>query len=92
MRKLILIAGAVAALAVPAVASADPVSTADGYQWNEPALATEQGSLVGEYTSQITHNGPWVQEQIGTMGGPGRSGVVQWVQAQDGHGRINNGK
>ena len=48
-----------AALAVPTAAMAAPVDTADGYIWNEPAKAQEQGNLVGEYISQITHNGGW---------------------------------
>jgi hypothetical protein len=61
---------------------ANPVDTADGYVWNTSAQATTQGNLVGEYTSQITHNGRWVQDQIAEKGG--RSAVVQSVLAQDG--------
>ena len=65
---------------------ATPVDTADGYIWNEPAKAQEQGNLVGEYISQITHNGGWVQDQIADKGG--RSAVVQGVLAQDALGRL----
>lgn len=86
MRKLIILAISVMALAVPTVAMATPVDTADGYIWNAPAQAQEQGNLVGEYTSQITHNGRWVQDQIADKGG--RSAIVQGVLAQDGLGRL----
>jgi hypothetical protein len=85
MRKLITAGMAVAMLAIPTAAMAAPVDTADGYIWNESAKATTQGNLVGEYTSQITHNGRWVQDQIADKGG--RSAVVQSVLAQDGLGR-----
>jgi hypothetical protein len=84
MKKYILISGALVALALPSAAIAAPVDPADGYIWNESAL--EQGNLVGEYTSQITHNGRWVQDQIADKGG--RSAVVQSVLAQDGLGRL----
>ena len=63
---------------------ATPVDTADGWLWNDNAKS--QGNLVGEYTSQITHNGRWVQDQIADKGG--RSAVVQGVLAQDGLGRL----
>ncbi len=63
---------------------ATPIDPADGYVWNENAKS--EGNLVGEYTSRITHNGPWVQEQIAEKGG--RSVVVQSVLAQDGLGRL----
>jgi hypothetical protein len=86
MKKYILISGALVALALPSAAMAAPVDPADGYIWNESALEHEQGSLVGEYTSQITHNGRWVQDQIADKGG--RSAVVQSVLAQDGLGRL----
>ena len=86
MRRLIITAASLAALAVPTAAMATPVDTADGYIWNESALAQKQGNLVGEYTSQITHNGRWVQDQIADKGG--RSAVVQSVLAQDGLGRL----
>jgi hypothetical protein len=65
---------------------ATPVDPADGYIWNQSALEQKQGNLVGEYTSQITHNGRWVQDQIADKGG--RSAVVQGVLAQDGLGRL----
>jgi hypothetical protein len=83
MRKLIIIAASFAALAVPTAAMAAPVDPAGPYVWNENAAS--QGNLVGLYTSQITHNGPWVQLQ---MGDHGRSDVVQSVLAQDGLGRL----
>jgi hypothetical protein len=86
MKKYILISGALVALALPSAAIAAPVDPADGYIWNESALEQEQGNLVGEYTSQITHNGRWVQDQIADKGG--RSAVVQSVLAQDGLGRL----
>ena len=87
MKKYFIVTGALVALAVPSVAAAAPVDPAtDGYQWNESALAHEQGNLVGEYTSQITHNGRWVQDQIAEKGG--RSAVVQGVLALDGLGRL----
>jgi hypothetical protein len=87
MRKFIITGVAVAMLAVPSAAMADPVDPADGYIWNESALATDQGNTVAEYTSQITHNGRWVKSQIGLMSEHGRSGVVQWVHDMDGIGR-----
>ena len=86
MKKYFIVTGALVALAVPSVAAAAPVDPADGYIWNESALAHEQGNLVGEYTSQITHNGRWVQDQIADKGG--RSAVVQSVLALDGLGRL----
>jgi hypothetical protein len=86
MKKIIVAGMAVAMLAVPTAAMANPHTGTSDYQWNDSALATEQGNLVGEYTSQITHNGWWVQDQIAEKGG--RSAVVQGVLAQDGLGRL----
>jgi hypothetical protein len=83
MRKLIIIAASFAALIVPTAAMAAPINPADGWLWNENAAS--QGNLVGKYTSQITHNGPFVQLQ---MGEHGRSDVVQGVLAQDGQGSL----
>ena len=83
----VIAVASLAALAVPTAAMATPVDTADGYIWNEPAKAQEQeqGNLVGEYASQITHNGGWVQDQIADKGPQrGRPGVL----AQDGLGRL----
>ena len=85
MRKYFIVTGALVALAVPSIAAAAPVA-GRRYIWNAPAQAQEQGNLVGEYTSQITHNGRWVQDQIADKGG--RSAVVQSVLAQDGLGRL----
>jgi hypothetical protein len=73
---------------------ANPIDTADGWVWNKNSAAypdtfegskTFNGSTVRRGTSQITHNGPFVQEQ---MGEHGRSDVVRSVQLQDGHGRL----
>ncbi len=86
MKKYFIVTGALAALVVPSAAMAAPVDPADGYIWNESALSQEQGNLVGEYTSQITHNGRWVQDQIADKGG--RSAVVQSVLVLDGLGRL----
>jgi len=83
MRKLVILTASVAALALPTVALATPIDPADGWVWN--ANAASQGNLVGQYTSQITHNGPFVQQQKGDKG---RSEVVQSVLAQDGLGRL----
>jgi hypothetical protein len=83
MRKLFITAAALVALAAPTAAMADPINPADGWVWNENAAS--QGNLVGKYTSQITHNGPFVQLQ---MGEHGRSDIVQGVLAQDGQGRL----
>jgi hypothetical protein len=83
MRKLIIVAASLAALAVPTAAMAAPINPADGYVWNDNAKS--EGNLVGQYTSRVTHNGPWVQLQ---MGDQGRSDVVQGVLAQDGLGRL----
>jgi len=83
MRKLIITAASLAALAIPTAAMAAPIDPADGWLWNENAAS--QGNLVGQYTSQITHNGRWVVDQKGEQG---RSNVVQSVLAQDGQGRL----
>jgi len=83
MRKLFITAASLVALAVPTAAMAAPINPADGWIWNDNAAS--QGNLVGQYTSQITHNGPFVQQQ---MGEHGRSDVVQGVLAQDGQGRL----
>jgi hypothetical protein len=55
-----------------AVASAGPVSAMKG--------TNSQGSCEGQYSSQVTHNGPVVEDQAqaGTAAGqPGRSEVVE---------------
>jgi hypothetical protein len=85
MRKFVITAVSLMALAAPSAAMAgNPHDTDGGYIWNADALATEQGNTVGEWTSQITHNGWWVQDQKGDKG---RSEVVQSVHAIDGVGR-----
>jgi hypothetical protein len=44
---------------------------------------------MGDWTSRITHNGQYVQDQIGLMSEHGRSGVVQWVNSFEGKGSNN---
>jgi hypothetical protein len=94
MRKLMILAASVAALAVPTAAMATPIDPADGWVWNEGSAAyqdmttgssTFEGNTVGRWTSQITHNGQWVKEQKGEHG---RSEVVQGVLLLDGQGRL----
>jgi hypothetical protein len=90
MKKLIVTGMTVAMLAVPTAAMAD-TTPFQGYEANNSQAAQDwmtgsdefKGSLVGEWTSRITHNGQYVQDQIGLMSEHGRSGVVQWVKAQD---------
>ena len=86
MRKFITAGMAVAMLAIPTAAMAAPVDHGRRLHLErERPRRMTQGNLVGEYTSQITHNGRWVQDQIADKGG--RSAVVQSVLAQDGLGR-----
>jgi hypothetical protein len=96
-RKTITAGLAVAVLAVPTAAMADQAEY-QGYPVNDSPAAQDwlagdssgqadgqfKGSLVGELTSRITHNGQYVQDQ---MGEHGRSDVVQTVHALDGKGR-----
>jgi hypothetical protein len=89
-RSIIVAAIAATTLIAPAAAMAD-TTPFEGYESNESKAAQDwrngtdefKGSLVGEWTSRITHNGQFVQDQIGLMSEHGRSGVVQWVKAQD---------
>jgi hypothetical protein len=97
MKKFIITGAALAVLAVPSAAMADQ-ETYQGYPTNESKAAQDwqngtnefKGSLVGEWTSRISHNGQYVQDQIGQMSEHGRSGVVQWVHSMDGKGQSTN--
>jgi hypothetical protein len=61
--KFIVVGSAIAALAVPSVAMADP--TAYTYKGGDPAtpLTQSQGSEVGVASSQGIHNGTVVSQQ-----------------------------
>src|SRR5262245_23180642 len=99
MRKFMITAASLVALAAPSAAMAAHTVTDGPYTVNDSALSGQdwlagdsggladgqfKGSLVGEFTSRIIQNGQFVQDQIGEHG---RSDVVQVVQALDGKGR-----
>jgi hypothetical protein len=97
MKKFILTGMAVAMLAVPASSMAAQTEF-QGYPTNNSPAAKDwqagdssgradgqfNGSLVGELTARITHNGQYVQDQKGEHG---RSDVVQSVHTLEGKGR-----
>ena len=76
MRKIkyIAVAGALAALAVPAVASADQPT---GLVWKHNT-SYDQTNNVGKWSSQVTHNGvlDWTDDNRGVV-------IQRWHADQD---------
>jgi hypothetical protein len=63
MRKLIIIAASVAALAVPTAAMAAAPDGSFNFKDNSSAQ-NENASIIGKLSSQITQNGQFVSGQV----------------------------